>query len=125
MAKKLYFLAKLTPDKVKEAEDQGYCVRDASMYRPGDSIENCDEAAGDVPEAYKQFVKQKDSGAADDKEEDGNGSPKTVKEYQEALVQMGVEFPPTARKAELEALYNQHKQPDPLNLGGHHDHSAA
>ena len=61
MAKKLYFMYGLDPVKVREVESKGYLVRDVSMYRDGDSIEQCDEAAGEVPEPYKQFVRQEEA----------------------------------------------------------------
>lgn len=114
MAKKLWFLTELTPEKVQEVEERGYCVRDARMYFSGDSIENCDEAAGEVPEPYKKFMKKPsnslDRGA--EKVAGGGGddmSPKTIAELKAALIQMGVELPEKPKLAELKALYEQYK----------------
>ena len=124
MAKKLYFMYGLDPVKVQEVESKGYLVRDVSMYRDGDSIEQCDEAAGEVPEPYKQFVRQ--DGVVSDTGMDtgGNSTPNTVKELNEALLKMGVEIPPTAKKTELLALYQQHTQSQNAGDGEQNDQGA-
>ena len=124
MAKKLYFMYGLDPVKVREAESKGYLVRDVSMYRDGDSIEQCDEAAGEVPEPYKQFVRQDEAVSDTSKDAEGNSTPNTVKELNEALLKMGVEIPPAAKKAELLALYQQHTQSQNAGDGEQNDQGA-
>ena len=121
MAKKLYFMYGLDPVKVQEVESKGYLVRDVSMYRDGDSIEQCDEAAGEVPEPYKQFVRQDEVVSDTGMDTGENSTPNTVKELNEALLKMGVEIPPTAKKTELLALYQQHTQSQNAGDGEQND----
>lgn len=111
----------LDPAKVQEVEGKGYLVRDVSMYRDGDSIEQCDEAAGEVPEPYKQFVRQEEAVSDTSKDAEGNSTPNTVKELNEALLKLGVEIPPAAKKAELLALYQQHTQSQNAGDGEQND----
>ena len=113
----------LDPEKVKEVESRGYLVRDASIYREGDSIEQCDEIVGKVPEPYKQFVK--DEAAIDTSAlpvaRDTPNAPNTLKELQEALLKLGIEIPPAAKKADLLALYEQHIQQQNTDNDDHND----
>lgn len=111
---RLYFTRDLSANNVLNLKLQGFKVRDASAWRPDDAIENCDEAAGEVPEPYKKFMQthgnSPDCGA--EKGAGGGGddmSPKTIAELKAALIQMGVELPEKPKLAELKALYEQYK----------------
>lgn len=50
--KKLYFTDDFSAENIAKLQEQGYTLRDLSSYKDGDFIEQCDEVAGDAPQAY-------------------------------------------------------------------------
>lgn len=55
---RLYFTNDFSPENVKKLQGQGWTLRRASAYRPGDSLEECSEVSGDVPQAYLDAEKK-------------------------------------------------------------------
>lgn len=55
---RLYFTNDFSPENVKKLQGQGWTLRRASAYRPGDSLEECSEVSGDVPQAYLDTEKK-------------------------------------------------------------------
>ncbi|WP_298146288.1 hypothetical protein [uncultured Acinetobacter sp.] len=55
---RLYFTNDFSPENVKKLQGQGWTLRRASAYRPGDSLEECSEVSGDVPQAYLDAKKK-------------------------------------------------------------------
>lgn len=101
----LYFTDDFSAENMAFAKRNHLTVRRASAYHDGDTLENCDAVCGDVPTAYADRyplhdIDIKSEQSADDK-------PDTVAELKAALIELGVEIPTGAKKADLEALLAQ------------------
>lgn len=60
MAKILFFVEGVpTPEQIVEAKQLGALIRNAKAWHPGDAMEDCDQAVGAVPEAYKAKSEEK------------------------------------------------------------------
>lgn len=55
---RLYFTDDFSAENVQKLQGQGWTLRRASAYRQGDSLEECSEVSGDVPQAYLDAEKK-------------------------------------------------------------------
>lgn len=87
------------------AREHSLFIRDPQAYRIGDSIEQADAVTGHPPAAYKERYELIDLPAGD---EGGDGDKKLgIADIREKLKELGVEFDPAARKADLQLLLDQ------------------
>lgn len=54
MTKRILYFARepIAQEQIEKAKRLGYIIRNASMFGPTDTLENCDGVAGDAPHAY-------------------------------------------------------------------------
>lgn len=86
--------------------------RNAAMVDPEAPLEECDYVSGPaVPDSYSgiEFIEpQVPEGTGDAEEEVDDPNEMTVTVLKAALTEANVEFPATAKKAALVALYQEH-----------------
>lgn len=108
----LYFTeeAHLSDEQAEEmSRIPGACHRNAAFIDPDAPLEKCDGVAGDaVPEAYAEaYPTAKPLTPADDDDEADDPNGMTVQQLKDALDEAGVDYPASAKKAALVALYEQ------------------
>lgn len=84
--------------------------RNAELIDPEDKPERCDAVAGPaIPEQYKHLPVAKGVEVQIEDQDEGSGSDDpndmSVKELKAALDELEVEYPASAKKAELVAIY--------------------
>lgn len=109
----LYFTAEsgLSDDEAREMERiPGARHRNAAMIDPDAPLEKCDGVAGPaIPDNYADAFPLARALVEDEEEAEETDDPNamTVAQLKAALDEAGVEYPATAKKAALVALYEQ------------------
>lgn len=83
--------------------------RNASLVDPDAPLERCDYVAGPaVPDQYNHLPVAEPSAPVNDEEDEEDPEHMTVAQLKAALDEAEVEYPATAKKAALVALYTEH-----------------